>query len=104
MHADADWAGPASLEPRSGQGDPGVWDALRFGFLMGASEPEHCRRVEIVVGMLPELQGNRTWEFGSQRSNQGMGHLVDGAARRPLRYGYGPGEPDVWVQGAARPD
>ena len=104
MHADADWAGPASLEPRIVQGDPGVCDTLRFGFLMGASEPEHCRRVEIVVGMLPELQGNRTWEFGSQRSNQGMGHLVDGAARRPLRYGYGPGEPDVWAQGAARPD
>ena len=41
MHADADWAGPASLEPRIVQGDPGVCDTLRFGFLMGASEPEH---------------------------------------------------------------
>ena len=81
-----------------------MWDALRFVFLMRASGPEHCRRVQIAVSKLPELPGNRTWEFGSQRSNQGMGHLVDGATRRPLRDGYGPGEPDVWAQGAARPD
>ena len=91
MHADAGSAGPASLEPRSGQGDPGVWDALRFVFQGSSSEPEHSRLVQIVISKLPGMPGNRTWEFVIWSATLGMGQLVDGAARRQLRYGYGPG-------------
>ena len=57
MHADAGSAGPASLEPRSGQGDPGVWDALRFVFQGSSSEPEHSRLVQIVISKLPGIAG-----------------------------------------------
>ena len=53
--------------------EAGGWDALRFVSLRESSEPEHCRRVQIVVGKLPGLPGNRTWAFGGWRSNQGMG-------------------------------
>ena len=57
------------------------WDALRFVSLTEATEPEHCRRVQIVVGKLPGLPGNRTWSFGPWRSNQGMGQHERGRQR-----------------------
>ena len=43
--------------------EAGGWDALRFGFLTGASEPEGCDRIQTVVCELPGLPGNRTWAF-----------------------------------------
>ena len=65
-----------------------MWDALRFVFLMRASEPEHCRRVQIAVSKLPSSPGNRTSAFGVWSSNQGMDQLGEGASRRSLRSGY----------------
>ena len=72
IHADAGSAGPASLEPRSGQGDPVIWDALRSASLGRPSEPDHRLRVQVVVSLLPELPGDRTWEFGGWSPSQGM--------------------------------
>ena len=68
--------------------DAKVWDALRFVFLMRASGPEHCRRVQIAVSKLPSSTGNRTSAFGVWSSNQGMDQLGEGASRRSLRSGY----------------
>ena len=45
-----------------------VRDALRAVYLTEATEPEHCRRVQIVVGKLPGLP-DRTWAFGPWRSS-----------------------------------
>ena len=64
--------------------DAKVWDALRFVFLMRASGPEHCRRVQIAVSKLPELPGNRTWEFVIWNAKQGLGQLGEGGTCRPL--------------------
>ena len=78
-----------------------VRDALRAVYLTEATEPEHCRRVQIVVGKLPGLPGNRTWSFGPWRSNQGMGqHERKGdeapsAGRRPTVVAV-----RTWVRGA----
>ena len=63
--------------------EDGGWDALRFVSLTEATEPEHCRRVQIVVGKLPGLPGNRTWSFGPWRSNQGMGQHEGKGGRAP---------------------
>ena len=72
--------------------DAKVWDALRFVFLMGASEPEHCRRVQIAVSKLPSSPGNPTSAFGVWSFNQGMDQLGEGTSRRSLWSGHGPWE------------
>ena len=61
-----------------------VRDALRAVYLTEATEPEHCRRVQTVVGKLPALP-DRTWAFGPWRSNQGMGQHEGGRRRGPQR-------------------
>ena len=85
----------------------GGWDASRFVPLRESSEPEHCRRVQIVVGKLPGLPGNRTWSFGGWRSKQGMGQMegkgdeAPSAGRCPtiVRSGHGSagqGDMEMW--------
>ena len=45
-----------------------------------ASEPEHCRRVQIAISKLPSSPGNRTSAFGVWSSNQGMDQLGEGTS------------------------
>ena len=75
-------AGPGSGKRQHGQRRPGAWDALRFGFPMRASEPEHCRRVEIVVSMLPGLPGTvpgiRCLAFQARHGPAGWRAVSDG--------------------------
>ena len=90
-------AGPGSGERQRGQRGPSEGPACgtlcALVFLMGASEPEHCGRVQIAVSGLPELPGNRTWEFVIWNANQGMdqhggGHLPDGGLWPDMRSGH----------------
>ena len=62
--------------------EDGGWDALRFVSLTEATEPEHCSRIQIVVGKLPGLPGDRTG-----RTVLEVGPRP--AARRSLRSGHG---------------
>ena len=74
--------------------EDGGWDALRFVSLTEATEPEHCRRVQIVVGKLPGLPGDRTG-----RTVLGVGPRP--AAQWSLRSGHGSAEPWVEIPGSA---
>ena len=65
--------------------EDGGWNALRFVFLTEATEPEHCRRVQIVVGKLPGLPGNRTWSFGPWRSSWAWASHREGGDEAPPR-------------------
>ncbi len=62
-----------------------VRDALRAVYLTEATEPEHCRRVQTVVGKLPGLPGNRTWSFSPWRSSWAWASHREGGDGAPQR-------------------
>ena len=78
-----------------------VRDALRAVYLTEATEPEHCRRVQIVVGKLPGLP-DRTWAFGPWRSSWAWASHREGgdgapnAGRRPTVVRSGHGSAERW--------